>query len=109
MKLQFKATEKYKYHNDGEVGVVRDGDVVDVGDAVGKKLLRDYPNNFFKTKKNAVEGAKNKMLDNRSDTAVKDIEQQAEGTGDAVVEDVEVVADADPKKAKPRRANARRR
>ena len=109
MRLQFKATAKYRYHNDGEVGVVRDGDVVNVGDAVGKKLLRDYPNNFFKTKKNAVEGAKNKMVDERSDTAAKDIDKQAAVTGDAVVEDVEVTADTEPKKAKPKRANARRR
>jgi len=95
IKLIFKATENYKTHYDLDTGFVRDGDVVNVGDKVAKQLLQDYPENFFKTGKSTVEGAKMKVVDDRNETAFK---AAVFGSTDAKKEDVETTGTAEKKK-----------
>lgn len=78
MKLKFKATNNYKVHYDLTTGVVRDGDVVNVPDKVGEQLLADYPQNFAKVTGGTVQGAKTKVVDERSETVVKASDEKTE-------------------------------
>jgi len=55
MKLQFKSTKSHRSHYD-DWNVLKDGEIGEYPDDIGKDKLRDYPNNFieFKPKKEKV-------------------------------------------------------
>jgi hypothetical protein len=81
MHLQFKATENFRGYNDPEGLKLRDGNITEIEAQKGKKLLKDFPKNFFKVtveeieadpesgevieEKPVVEAAPNKMVTER--------------------------------------------
>ncbi|NOY60454.1 MAG: hypothetical protein GXO75_16200 [Calditrichaeota bacterium] len=61
MKLKFKATKGFLYHN-GPYGVIRDGEIKDYPDKEAQRLLKDFPKNFDIVKGKAVEKQPDKMI-----------------------------------------------
>lgn len=47
--LLFKATKFHRYHNEPDLQLLQDGDQCVVDEKKAKKLMADYPENFFRS------------------------------------------------------------